>query len=142
MSNSPFPSSGSEASLHILVVDDMPEIREVLGLALAAEGHRVRFADCGRAAVRIIEVENIDVVVTDVLMPDGDGLEVIACARRQLMPPRVLAISGGGKYMTGTDCLRVARGLGADAVLMKPFNREQLLTTLESVRRSGAAMAS
>lgn len=120
----------------------MPEIREVIGLALAAEGHRVRCADCGRAAARIIEVETIDVVITDVLMPDGDGLEVIACARRQLAPPRVLAISGGGKYMSGPDCLRVARGLGADAALMKPFNRAQLLAAIETLRHPGAALAS
>ena len=68
-------------------------------------------------------------------MPDGDGLEVILAARREAQAPRILAISGGGSYMSGPDCLRVAKGVGAHATLMKPFNRAQLLDAVERVAR-------
>lgn len=135
MSSSPFfPASCVDASLEILVVDDMAEVRELVGLCLRAAGHRVHDADCGDAAVRILQERHLDLVITDVLMPDGDGLDVITQARRLSSVPRVIAISGGGRYMTGTDCLRVAQGMGADGVLMKPFNRAQLFAAIDALR--------
>jgi DNA-binding NtrC family response regulator len=66
-------------------------------------------------------------VITDILMPDGDGLEVITELKRAQPSVRVIAMSGGGSHLRAAECLKFARGLGAHAVLLKPFNREQLI---------------
>jgi CheY-like chemotaxis protein len=75
----------------------------------------------------------VDLVITDVLMPDGDGLEVITSLRRVAPLTRVLAVSGGGNHLRATDCLAFAKGLGAHGVLMKPFNRAQLLAAVNKI---------
>jgi CheY-like chemotaxis protein len=125
------PIASSHAHLEILVADDVEEIRRLIAEWLRGAGHRVTLANNGAQVVRLMRQQHFDLIVTDVLMPDGDGLEVILAARRESRPPRILAISGGGSYMTGPDCLRVAKGVGAHATLMKPFNRAQLLAAVE-----------
>jgi DNA-binding response OmpR family regulator len=75
-------------------------------------------------------------------MPDGDGFELIGGFRKAQPAARILAISGGGRFLEGTNCLKVARGLGAHAVLMKPFSWEQLQAAIDSAllaRESNAA---
>ena len=58
--------------------------------------------------------------------PGGDGFELIAAFRKAQPTARIVAISGGGKYLQGTDCLKIARGLGANAAVMKPFKWDEL----------------
>lgn len=112
--------------LSILVVDDEEGIRELLQHWLRRAGHSVACVDNGRAAVRLLQTQHFDLIITDVVMPDGDGFELIAEFRRLRSTARVLAISGGGKYLRGADCLKMARGLGAHAAMMKPFDWEEL----------------
>lgn len=116
--------------LAIVVADDVEGIRKLVTQWLTDLGHKVVPACTGNEVVRLMTARRFDLVIADVLMPEGDGLEVILAARRVEPSPRVLAISGGGKYMTGTDCLRVAKGIGADVVLLKPFTRDQLLAAV------------
>jgi DNA-binding NtrC family response regulator len=66
-------------------------------------------------------------VITDILMPDGDGLEVISELKKARPSARIIAMSGGGSHLRAEDCLKFAKGLGAHDVLMKPFNREQFV---------------
>ena len=110
----------------ILVADDEPGIRDLLASWLGGRGHAVACADSGQTATRMLEQQRFDLVITDVVMPDGDGFELIPAVRKVQPGARILAISGGGKYIPSNDCLSLARGLGAHAALLKPFNWEQV----------------
>jgi CheY-like chemotaxis protein len=122
--------------LRIIVADDVDEIRMLMGKWLENDGHAVSYASTGEQVVRLLHHHPYDMVITDVLMPDGDGLDVIHAARRVNPVPRVLAISGGGRYMGAQDCLRIAHGIGADGVLLKPFNHEELVAAMQQVLSS------
>lgn len=117
--------------LSILIADDEEGIRKLLLHWLQREGHSVICVTSGKEASRMLRTQRFDLVITDVVMPDGDGFELIAEFRKAQPSTRILAISGGGKYLQSADCLRMARGLGAHAVVMKPFNWEQLHAGIE-----------
>lgn len=122
--------------LTIIVADDVDEIRQLVGLWLEEFGHQIRYASTGRGVVQLATEQHVDIVVTDILMPDGDGLDVIVAVKRVRPATRILAFSGGGKYMNADDCMRVAKAIGADGVLLKPFNRVQLLAAVEQLVKS------
>ena len=109
---------------------------------LVAEGHSVVGAGSANAAIGLLGKRPFDVVITDILMPEGDGLDLISAIKAMPTPPRIVAISGGGRYLEGENCLKLARGWGAHAAVMKPLSREQLLAALVTalaVRPSGDA---
>ena len=120
----------------IIVADDEEAIREVVGRCLEEAGHTVSYAATGDQVVKLLAKQHCDLVVADVLMPNGDGLDVIFAVKRTYPDTRVLAISGGGKYMVAPECLRIAKGVGADAVLLKPFGRLQLLAATDTAMRA------
>jgi CheY-like chemotaxis protein len=105
----------------ILVVDDEDSIRRVLVRVLEPMGVRVVCAGNGIEALRAIEKEDIDMVITDVLMPEMDGIELIPLIKKRRPKTYVLAMSGGGHNFMGEYCTKLATTLGADAVIMKPF---------------------
>ena len=113
-------------TLSILVADDEEGIRNLLRHWLQSHGHSVVLVDSAHAAIRLLNTHTFDLVITDVVMPDGDGFELIAAFRKAQPQARIVAISGGGKYLQGPDCLKIARGLGAHAVVVKPFHWEQI----------------
>jgi CheY-like chemotaxis protein len=121
--------------LSVLVADDEEDIRQLLEQWLKLMGHVVSVASNGTEALKLARGTVFDLVVTDILMPDGDGLMVIDGLRKTQPTARVLAISGGGRYLDSQEYLKMAAGFGADAALMKPFNREKFLLGL------GRAMA-
>lgn len=117
--------------LSILIADDEEGICKLLQHWLQRAGHAVACVTSGKEASRLLRNQRFDVVITDVVMPDGDGFELISEFRKAQPDTRILAISGGGKYLQSSDCLRIARSLGAHAVVMKPFNWEQIHAGLE-----------
>ena len=117
------------SSLSILIVDDEPEIREILNVILAKSGHRIACAGDGHEAVKVLAQSKFDLVITDLLMPESDGLEVIAAVRKKYPGTKVIAMSGGG-HVPGEQYLGIARGFGAHAVLPKPFNISDVETTV------------
>lgn len=127
--------------LSILVADDEEGIRNLLQHWLQRAGHTVMCASCGHDAARLLRMARFDLVITDVVMPDGDGFEVIAEFRRAQPGARILAISGGGKYLQGDACLRMAQRLGAHAVVMKPFNWDQIRAGIEVAIPPGTSTA-
>jgi len=114
----------------ILVVDDMEGVRKTIGSMLKRGGHNVTPAANGIKAIDLLKSQRFDLVVTDILMPEGDGVGLIAELKKNQPNVRVLAISGGGRIIDSTDCLRIAQGLGAHAAVMKPFTRDQLLAAV------------
>jgi CheY-like chemotaxis protein len=119
--------------LSVVIADDVPEIRELVTAWLAGGGHTVIETATGRELLEILRQRPVDLVITDIVMPDGDGHDVIATVSRIWPDVRILAISGGGKTMPKEPGLRIAKGLGADALLPKPFTKEQLLAAIQKV---------
>jgi CheY-like chemotaxis protein len=119
--------------LSILVVDDHEIMREVICQILEDAGHDVRVASDGREAVRELLGVRFDLVVTDIVMPDVDGIELIGELRRRYPETRIIAMSGGGERFPTNDGLTIALRLGANASLKKPFGTEQLVEAVEEL---------
>lgn len=118
-------------ALSILVADDQVELVELVAGWLRRAGHQVVGVTSGRQAATVLASRSVDVVVTDVLMPDGDGIELLGSLRQRAPRPRLIAISGGGRYIESKDCLEIARGCGAEIALRKPFTSAQLLAAVQ-----------
>lgn len=113
----------------LLVVDDDANIRQIIKLLLESAGYRVFCATDGQEAVKMLAGQTFDLVLTDMLMPGSDGLELLSAIKKSRSPIKVLVMSGGG--MIGVaDYLKVAKKLGAHGVLEKPFTSETLLSTV------------
>jgi DNA-binding response OmpR family regulator len=110
----------------ILIVDDDPMVRETIKHILISEDYEVAIAQDGRQAVDVFRKSPVDLVVTDIIMPEKDGIEVIKEIRALQQDVRVLAISGGGR-IGNTDFLKIAEKLGAFAVLAKPFDPDEFI---------------
>ncbi len=119
-------------SCSILVVDDEPDLRDLISRVLIDAGHRVTCAENGEEASRLIAGETFDVVLTDVIMPEKDGMQVITELRRKHPNVRVVVMSGGG-HVPREQYLKIAKGLGAHGVLEKPFDNHELKRAIESV---------
>lgn len=116
--------------LSILLVDDDEPVRAAISRALRGAGHIVELAVDGRRALRAIGLKQPDLVITDIMMPNADGLELITAIKSSHPTMRILAISGRANF-GGTDLLKVATLVGADATLAKPFSPEELLAGIE-----------
>ena len=114
----------------ILIVDDEPDILHLLTRILERFGHTVHQAPDGRTALRMYAGNPADVVITDILMPEMDGLEFLTRVREAFPEARIIALSGGG-LIAKEEVLRDAVRLGAVGILKKPFTVEQCL---EAVR--------
>ena len=117
----------------VLIVDDDPDIRASLGVVLRAAGYETLTAADGAQGLACIYAEHIDVLVIDVFMPERDGIETIAEVRRECPRLKVIAMSGGGDRRKRADYLEVARQIGADSTLSKPFDASRLLVALRDV---------
>jgi CheY-like chemotaxis protein len=115
----------SRAPLHILLVDDDADLLQAVRRMLDRQGHVVREAGNGVEALRLLGADRFDLVITDVVMPDMEGLELVRRIRRMTEPPRVLVMSGGGGG-DASQYLALAAQFGADAVLQKPFSTQWL----------------
>lgn len=116
----------------ILVIDDDASVREVVSEMLRLAGHEVTMAENGREAMPKLSSTRFDLVITDLIMPEKEGIETISEIRRLDSDVPIVAISGGGRLGPG-DYLETARYIGADATLAKPFTRQELLTTIDSL---------
>jgi CheY-like chemotaxis protein len=108
----------------IFVIDDDPAYRTLVVRALERMSHQVETAVGGAKALRCLAEGGFELIVTDIFMPDMDGLAFIGKAAELTKAP-ILAISGGGTQIS-TDFLKHARTLGAAAVLHKPFSSVEL----------------
>ena len=118
--------------IRILVIDDDDDFRSMLRTALEQDGYRVEEARNGREGLQRYVVVPTDIVMTDLLMPEREGLETIT-ALRQINPQvKIIAISGGGA--TGRlNFLPLARMFGALRTLQKPFTLQELQEVVREV---------
>lgn len=115
----------------ILVVDDRRDVLEFLRLALERAGYEVQTAENGRAALERLRAHPADLLITDIFMPEADGMETIDQVRTRYPRTRLIAMSGGANHMQ--DYLAIAEQIGVDATLRKPFTMEELLRAVRSV---------
>jgi DNA-binding response OmpR family regulator len=120
----------------ILVIDDEPGVRRFLARALAREGHEVVLASDGHEGLTVARKESPDLVITDIFMPEREGLDTIMELRRWRPDLRIMAISGGGHFATG-DYLRVARDMGAAITLSKPIDVRTLREAVAALLGGG-----
>lgn len=125
--------SGSQHPLRILVVEDFELLREAVAGWLKLDGHAVATATGGIEAVKLLASEHFDLVLTDIIMPEGDGIELIRHLRSASPSTGIIAMSAGNRYFTARNGLDVARALGADCTLAKPFDRNQLSEAISLV---------
>lgn len=114
-----------EATLNILLIDDDDRVRRTVTLMLKELGHQVLEADSGITGLQRFKETSPDLVITDIIMPDMEGVETIVELRRLQPEVRIIAMSGGGR-IKNTDFLKLASSAGAAATLSKPFDDEDL----------------
>jgi CheY-like chemotaxis protein len=128
-------------ALSILIVDDEEAIRELLVKFFKPSGNPVSCAANGFEALRILEKQDFDLVITDVLMPEMDGIELIPRIRKRRPQAYILAMSGGGHSFMGDYCVKLAASLGAHAVIMKPFNLAEMQDAIDRAFSSPDSVA-
>ncbi len=119
-------------SLTVLVAEDNVLGARTLQALLIADGHAPIVVHNGRHAIERLREGGIDLLITDIYMPDMDGIELLRRLRRQERLPPIIAISGGGRTVQ-VDYLDLARRLGASRVLRKPFTRRVLGAAIQEV---------
>jgi CheY-like chemotaxis protein len=116
----------------VLIIEDEVELREMIKTSLIRRKYTVLEAENGKDALLHFKPSMTDLVVTDLIMPEEDGLKVIMKLRELKPSLKIIAISGGGKAGPG-GYLNLAKALGAHAVLSKPFSINDLIMKIEEL---------
>jgi len=135
----PDRTAGQGAS--VLIVEDDPDLLRLMTQAFARAGFETHGAPNGREGVRKLGALQPDLMVTDIVMPEMEGIATIIEAKRCSPETRVIAISGGGKYGRSDNFLQWAEELGADEVLAKPFAMSSLIVAARLLVERVAASA-
>jgi len=120
------------APLDVLFVDDDREIAAVMTEFLRRSGYTTESASDGEVALKTLHRRPASVVVTDILMPQVDGYELIMKLKQTSQRPRIIAMSGNPSKI-GLDFLKSAQQLGADHVLPKPFIPQKLVALVQEI---------
>jgi two-component system, chemotaxis family, chemotaxis protein CheY len=118
----------------VLIIDDMAGVRESLRAALRGAGFDVATANDGRDGLAALAAETFDIVVTDIWMPQVDGLNVIKRIRAAQPQLRVFAMTGGGPRLTIEAAGSIAEVWGAERVFVKPFDEAALIAAIKAPR--------
>ena len=120
------------ANLKILVIDDDDVIRLTMQSILKKRGFQVIIAENGNIGLDLFKKENPQIVITDMLMPNKEGLETITEIRALKTGAKIIAMSGGGSTQNMTF-LQLAEKVGADLLLSKPVKPDQLIAAIEKL---------
>jgi CheY-like chemotaxis protein len=127
--------TGMKAMASILLVDDDDEFLAMLSGALMRAGHRVTVAFDGKQALKLYTKRPTDLVITDLVMPGKEGIELIGELKGLYPEVKIIAVSGAGINALG-EYLDMAKMLGAQRVLSKPFSEEEILEAVREVLES------
>ena len=125
----------------ILVIDDEPRMLRVIGEMLKSAGHTVVAATSGDQGIAIIAQLAIDLVITDIIMPEKEGIETIGEIKQDHPDLPIIAISGGSLRGAGSY-LETAAALGACATLEKPFHSFEMLAVVDAALGNRSAASS
>ena len=116
----------------VLIVDDDDQFRLMLRRLLEKEGYEVHEAIDGKQGIETFRRLRTDLVITDIIMPEKEGVETIVALRQEFPSIKIIAISGGGRNAPG-DYLMLANKLGAQVTMEKPLDRNRLLREVETL---------
>jgi DNA-binding response OmpR family regulator len=116
----------------ILVIDDQKSILDIVRAFLTPHGHDVVLAETGARGIAEINADGFELIITDLLMPGTDGIEILREIRRRRADLPVIVMSGGG-VTEARPILDMTTSLGADRVLEKPFGRAVLLAAVQEL---------
>jgi DNA-binding NtrC family response regulator len=119
-------------NLSIIVVDDDDDLRESLVELLQEEGHQVDSVNSAKLSLKKITSKHYDLLISDVLMPEMDGIELLQELVSIGFQGKTLIMSGGGR-ISSEDYLVIAENLDADGTIKKPFSSEDLFSTIERI---------
>ena len=117
----------------ILLIDDDPQVRAVLKGFLQIGGHEVLEAANGVQARKLLQNVTVDLVITDIVMPESDGFEVIMSCARKDQPLKIIAITGGSPNLAQQTLLTIAQKMPVNKVLAKPVTCEELISAVQDV---------
>jgi DNA-binding response OmpR family regulator len=117
---------------HILLIDDDSLFRRMVCATLQEAGHTVTEARDGAEGLALHTRVAADLVLTDLIMPEKEGIETIIELRKKNPGVKIIAMSGGGR-MSSVQLLRIASQVGAQRVLIKPFSGDELLVTITAI---------
>jgi YesN/AraC family two-component response regulator len=116
----------------ILIIDDEPQIRSMLTLMLEREGYEIVEAPDGVAGIKIYRQSPADLIITDLIMPNKDGIGMIIDLKKEFPDVKIIAMSGGGLNKPD-GYLKGAKKLGAACTLTKPIDREEMLKAVREI---------
>ncbi len=116
----------------ILVIDDEPYILLMIKKMLEQNGHSVDLASNGKEGLELLENNLFDILITDIVMPEKEGLETILEVRQKYPGLKIIAISGGGR-LDSNEYLEPARHFGAKKIIKKPFQKSELLSAVNDL---------
>ena len=128
-------AKSADGRTRVLVVDDDAGVRNFLRMLLELEGYEVATVGNGIEALEVQRSDPAAVVLTDIFMPDADGMETIVQLREEFPQTKIIVMSGGGSYR-GADYLALAREIGAAKSLKKPFAPQDLIDAMREVAGS------
>ena len=117
--------------MRIVLIDDHDKHRVRLSKTLEQEGHDIVSENSGRLGLRRLRQRRPDALITEILMPAMDGLEIIKAARQMYPDLWIIAMSGGGRLVSADLALTLARAFGADRILYRPFPKKDMLDAIQ-----------
>jgi len=122
----------------ILIIDDEPQIRSMLTLMLEREGYEVVEAPDGVDGIKIYRQNPADLIITDLIMPNKDGIGMIIDLKKEFPDVKIIAMSGGGLNKPD-GYLKGAKKLGAACTLTKPIDREEMLKAVREILKESTS---
>jgi CheY-like chemotaxis protein len=116
----------------ILIIEDEEQVRSVTRRTLEGEGYDVLEAEDGFSGIKAFTENDVDLIITDIIMPGMEGIETIVELRKRNPEIKIIAISGAGKMGPG-EYLRLAKVFGANHTFAKPFDRVEFVATVKGL---------
>ena len=123
----------NDGRTRVLVIEDDADLRSLIHSYLEEEGFEVTTAADGREGIQRLRRDPAEVVITDIFMPNKEGIETVFDLKHEFPDTRIVVMSGGTSVVKGMDYLGLARKLGANKTLAKPFTMKQLADAVREV---------
>jgi YesN/AraC family two-component response regulator len=122
----------------ILIIDDEPHILMMLKKMMEKAGYEAELASNGKEGMELFQKSPSDLVITDIIMPEKEGLETIREMKRLHPKLKIIAMSGGGK-ISAENYLETASIFGANRIIQKPFAQHEMVSAVKELMASAAA---